>query len=169
MTAPECVFSSTHFNFRGNGVGASGCRKAFLTFDVGHLDGLVVTKGSLSLPGLVHLVLQAAVHHTKLQLEKQMLVTKEATMHFPALHCGLVRPTSFLTAKAMDTATNGNLLAKQELDCENLLQSPALLFRSVSQGHTKLRRICFQSKNLKVTTSFSWHKTRHRCSFAEPK
>lgn len=39
-----------------------------LTLDVRDLDGLVVAERSVAPPGLVHLVLQAAVHHPELQL-----------------------------------------------------------------------------------------------------
>lgn len=39
------------------------------TFDIRHLNQFIVTECSFPLPGSVHLVLQAAVHHTKLQLQ----------------------------------------------------------------------------------------------------
>lgn len=39
------------------------------TFDIRHLNQFIVTVRSFALPRFVHLVLQAAVHHAKLQLQ----------------------------------------------------------------------------------------------------
>lgn len=43
------------------------------TFNIGHLDLFIIAESSLPPPRFVHLVLQAAVHHTKLQLKTEAI------------------------------------------------------------------------------------------------
>lgn len=60
----EATFASFTKHSRAKRVSWGLC-----TFHVRHLDGFIIAEGSLPLPSFVHLVLQAAVYHTKLHLE----------------------------------------------------------------------------------------------------
>lgn len=74
----SCCVGNLNIQFQGRGHAKSllllglervcGLRRE-LTLYVRDLDGLVVAERSFALPGLVHLVLQAAVNHPELQLD----------------------------------------------------------------------------------------------------
>lgn len=56
-----------------------------ITFDIRHLNWIIITESSFPLPCFIHLVLQAAVHHAKLQLKTGVILS--AFMHQVWINC----------------------------------------------------------------------------------